>query len=237
MRHATNRRPPGRFLSQVPLCAGSAAITVRDNPALRPTNPRLTLPVLVEGNTLVNNLVGINLFASDGSRAVNNEIQGGGTETGFSNEGGIALSGDGVGVISNRISNSSIGINLLAGPQHGTASNAKVIANWISSWGTPINEQPGVTGTEQYDNVFVNVFGFKTCAITRLEDGSVQVTAQISTCRNYFLETSSDLKSWTTVASFEPDPVSCDPDVAYEWVSIDPDVANFSQRFYRVRRE
>src|SRR5262249_42229401 len=35
---------------------GSAAIFVRDNPGLRPANPRTTQPVLVEGNTLINNL-------------------------------------------------------------------------------------------------------------------------------------------------------------------------------------
>jgi hypothetical protein len=111
------------------------------------------------------------------------------------------------------------------------------MGNAICASAIPISEQSGVTGTKQSDNVFVCPFGFKPDAITTLANGSVQVTAQISTCRNYFLEASSDLKSWTTVASFWPDPEPCGPDASYEWTSIDADAANFSQRFYRVRRE
>jgi parallel beta-helix repeat protein len=131
---------------------GSAGIFVRDNPGLRPNNPRTTQPVLVEGNTLVNNLCGINLLASDGSRAVNNHIDGGGTDTGFSNEGGIGLSGNDVGAINNHIANSSVGINLFANPAMGVASNAKVIANRISGAAMPIDAQVGVTDTKQQAN-------------------------------------------------------------------------------------
>jgi len=131
---------------------GSVAIFVRDNPGLRPTNPLTTQQVLVEGNTLVNNLDGIDLLASDGSRAVNNRIEAGGTETGFSNEGGIGLSGNDVGAINNRISNGSVGINLFANPAMGTASHAKVIANRISGAAVPIHEEVGVTGTRQHAN-------------------------------------------------------------------------------------
>ena len=210
---------------------GSVAVMVRDNTALRPINPLTTQPVLAEGNTLVNNLGGIDLFASDGSRAVNNQIQGGGTETGFSNEGGIALSGNDVGAISNRISHSSIGINLVAGPQHGTASNATLMGNWISGSATPINEQPGVTGTKQSDNVIVDEFGFKPGAITRLANGTVQLTVQVPLLpRTYLLEASSDLMNWATVTNFVPGSLT-------EHELIDPDAAQFARRFYRVRTE
>ena len=74
-------------------------------------------------------------------------------------------------------------------------------------------------------------------AIARLANGSVRVTAQISKCRNYFLEASIDLKNWTTVASFGPDPVPCGSDGPFEWAPIDPDAANIPRRFYRVRTE
>jgi len=210
---------------------GSAAVMVRDNPALRQNNPLTTQPVLVEGNTLVNNLCGINLLSADGSRAINNQIQGGGTETGFSNEGGVALSGNDVGAISNRISNSSIGINLVAGPQHGTASDATVMGNRISGSATPINEQPGVTGTKQSDNVIVDEFGFKPGAITRLANGTVQLTVQVPLLpRTYLLEASSDLMNWATVTNFVPGSLT-------EHELIDPDAAQFARRFYRVRTE
>lgn len=74
-------------------------------------------------------------------------------------------------------------------------------------------------------------------ALTRLANGAVRVTAQISTCRTYLLEASIDLKNWTTVVYFGPDPAPCGPDVPYELVWIDPDAANLPQRFYRVRTE
>ncbi|HEU4391801.1 MAG TPA: hypothetical protein VFV34_28705, partial [Blastocatellia bacterium] len=108
----------GDFLGRI---LGSAAVLIGDRGAVVGHRiPVTARPVLIEGNMLVNNLGGVNLFFADGSRAVNNQIQGGGTETGFSNEGGIALSGNDVGAISNRISHSSIGINLLASPVLGT---------------------------------------------------------------------------------------------------------------------
>jgi len=91
------------------------------------------------------------MFRADGSRAVNNVIEC--TDIGsFSNEGGISLSGNNLGAVNNHISKSPIGINLFANPTLGIASDAKVIANRISGVATPINEQVGVTGTEQQAN-------------------------------------------------------------------------------------
>ena len=51
-----------------------------------------------------------------------------------------------------RSSSGTLGVNLLANPVLGTASNAKVIANRISASTTLINVQPGVTGTKQHAN-------------------------------------------------------------------------------------
>ncbi len=130
----------------------SAGVLVFNTGSVGIRPPVTAQPVLVEDNTLVNNLGGVDLFTADGSRAVNNHIEGGGTGIGLANEGGIALSGNNVGAINNRISGSNVGVNLLANPVLGTASNAKVIANRISASTTPINVQPGVTGTKQHAN-------------------------------------------------------------------------------------
>ena len=70
----------------------------------------------------------------------------------LSNEGGISLSGNNLGAINNRISNSPVGINLLANPTLGVASDTKVIANRISGAAIFINEQVGVSGTKQHAN-------------------------------------------------------------------------------------
>ena len=148
------------FLSVVPNpvlgSVGSAGILVFDtagvgNPPSRPNGPVTTQPVLVEGNTLMNNAGGVDMFLAEGSRAVNNVIECTGIGS-FSNEGGISLSGNNLGAVNNRISNSPLGINLLANPTLGVADYAKVIANRISGAAIPINEQAGVTSTKQHSN-------------------------------------------------------------------------------------
>ena len=135
---------------------GSAGILVFDtagvgNPPSRPNGPVTTQPVLVEGNALVNNAGGVDLFRADGSRAVNNQIECAGIG-GFSNEGGIGLAGNNLAAINNRVSDSPVGINLIANPTFGIANDTKVIANRISGAATPINEQAGVTATKQHAN-------------------------------------------------------------------------------------
>jgi hypothetical protein len=135
---------------------GSAGVLVFDttgvgNPSNRPNGPVTTQPVLVEGNTLLNNAGGVEMFRADGSRAVNNVIECAVVGS-FSNEGGISLSGKNLGAVNNRILSRSVGVNLLANPTLGVARDAKVIANRISGAATPIGEQVGVTGTKQYAN-------------------------------------------------------------------------------------
>jgi hypothetical protein len=110
-----------------------------------------TQPVLVEGNILLNNAGGVDMFRADGSRAVNNLIECAGVG-GFANEGGISLSGNNLGAVNNRVSNSPVGIHLIANPTLGIASDGKVIANRISVAAVPILEQAGVTGTKQQAN-------------------------------------------------------------------------------------
>src|SRR5262249_10902766 len=107
---------------------GSMGILVFDtsgvgNPPNRPNGPVTTQPVLVEGNTLLNNAGGVDMFLADGSRVVNNVIECADVGS-FSNEGGIALSGDDLGAINNHVSNSSVGVNLLANPTLGIANGS-----------------------------------------------------------------------------------------------------------------
>jgi nitrous oxidase accessory protein NosD len=149
------------FLSVVPNPVlgpiGSAGIQVFDtagvgNPPIRPNGPVVAQPVLVQGNRLVNNAVGVSLFKADGSVAIGNHIEGGYAGTEISNIGGIGLAGNNVAAIHNRISNSPVGINLFAHPVLGTAHDAKVIRNRICGSTTPINFQVGVTGTKLQGN-------------------------------------------------------------------------------------
>jgi poly(3-hydroxybutyrate) depolymerase len=129
------------------LVIGSAGILAFDTASVGSRPPWATEPLVVQGNMLTNNIGGVDLFVSNESRVSDNQIDGAGGATGVANEGGICISGTNVTVVGNRISNNSIGINLLASSIFGTARDTVLINNVMRDATTPINEQPGVTGT------------------------------------------------------------------------------------------
>jgi len=136
---------------------GSVGIMVFDtsgvgNPPSRPNGPIAAQRVLVENNRLVNNAVGVSLFMADGSLAVNNRIEGVPAGIELANAGAVGLSGNNVGAVRNRISNSPVGINLFANPTLGTANNATVIKNRICGSAIPINIQSGASASKLSGN-------------------------------------------------------------------------------------
>jgi hypothetical protein len=106
-------------------------------------------PIRYEGNILRNNQIGLNSLLSDGSQFVNNTFLGPGT--GYRSH-ALVVSGKGMQIISNRVSNLPTGILLLGNdPDFGTtlgiATNATLIGNRFCDVATPINIEPLVTGT------------------------------------------------------------------------------------------